>query len=186
MSTGASDLGMVINRGGKSMVVTGENWFAQNLTLAITGHSHATTNLILLAYRDDVLVAATDAGDITGTSDLAAGYLDTATEEMQTAMADALHGEIVDIDLRMWDSETLELIAEGVLRLRGVLINEAMTPLTPLSSTTIFWGDLCSYLGKTYMKNNEDGLWYPFSLRGTGATVHYTIDETGGIAIPGG
>lgn len=166
------------------MVVTGDNWFAQLLSLSITGHDYSPSNLILLAYRGDTLVASTD--DISGTDSHATGTLNTATEEMQTAMENAVHGEIVDIDLRLWDSGMLELLAEGTLRLRGVMVNETLTPLSPIASTTIFWGDLCSYNGKTYLKNNDDGLWYPFSLRGTGETVNYTIDESGGIAIPGG
>lgn len=181
MSVGTSDCTIVVDRSRKRMYCAGTNWFMQALDLDITGHDYAVGNLLLLAYRGSTIVAMCD--EISGTSADATGILDTATEEMQTAISDAdtQHGEIMKVDLRLWDTNSLELLAEGSLDIRGIIGSYTTSPVTPISATTVFWGDLCSFGGKTYLKNNEDGLWYPFSLRGTGETVHYTVDETAGL-----
>jgi hypothetical protein len=57
------------------------------------------------------------------------------------------------------------------------------TPVHPVTGSTVIWGNLAMYGGATYVKSGTDGLWYPFNLNGTGATVTESIGTTG-IIIP--
>lgn len=183
---GSSALTAVLTRGARSLRLDGDSWHRQELSITLTGHSPATPeNLVMVGYRNGVLVATV--ASFAGTSSSATGTLDTNTEEMEDAFEDISAGAIQNIDLRLWDQSSQELIGLGVLELRSTGFtysdDTGATPVTPVSGTTIIWGKLALYSGKTYLKNDEDGLWYPFSLKGSGETIHEEYDETGGITI---
>ena len=78
----------------------------------------------------------------------------------------------------------MELRGLGRLPVHAIVqtyaVDSGATPVSPIAGTTIIWGKLALYNGLTYEKNDEDGLWYPINLSGSGATTH---PENGDVGI---
>lgn len=184
---GSSTANVTVTRSKRRMDFDGINWFRQDIALTLTGHSPSTPeNLVLVGYRGATLVMASPS--FAGTSSSATGTISTNTTELQTKIADMQIGGVCTVAMRLWDQASLELIASGVLDILApkyaYSTDTGATPVTPISGSTIIWGKLALYNGITYRKNDDDGLWYPTSLRGTGDQMHDELDETGGIVIP--
>lgn len=186
MSVGTSTLSVVVTESSKTMVVTsGPVWFRNLVTVTLSGFgSHSAGNLILLVYRGSTLVAYCDA--FSGPNTGATGSLDTNTSEMEDCFEDADIGEIVEFDLFVYDTDptSLDMLASGILKVRGTRDYAESSPIAPISDTTVFIGSFAFYDGKTYVRSASDGLYYEFAAYGSGAQVTDSLGTTG-IEIPG-
>jgi hypothetical protein len=169
----------------KKLRMAGANYFRQEVSVTMNGHAYASPeNLILLGYKGKTLVC--QASNFAGSASVANDVIDLNTTELARFMTSVRVNAVRTIELRLWiDTTVPELMAMGSWDIRGIDDYEAYdsASVTPLSGSTLIWGNLAMVGGKTYLKNSEDGLWYPIDLSGTGGTVHYGIDETGGITI---
>lgn len=183
---GASNATLTVERANRSLLFVGSNWHRQLVSLAITGHACVPEQLVLVGYSRAGVLCATGA-TFGGTSEAATAELDLNTTELATVFSGVATGLPRSLRFRLWNEETLELLAVGDMPILSTGItytaDTGATPVSPIGDTTIIWGKLALYGGNTYLKNDEDGLWYPFDLRGTGETVHFDVGE-GGITIP--
>lgn len=181
MSVGTQNIAIALDQAERRFTISVLPWRRKLLTITLTGHSPAAAgDIAIVGYIRNTLVVTASA--FTGTSASATGTLDLDTDELATAFAGAVHGATRAIDLRIWNGNvsSLELLAYGPLPVHQVALAHASdvgsTPVTPVAASTIVWGNLALYNGVTYVKNNQDGWWYPFDLRGDGDSTH---PETG-------
>lgn len=192
---GSSPCAVAVTPADKLLVFSGKNYFRQGLNLTLRGHDATPENLVLVCYRNNdagegvlCAVAPADGFPWAGTSSVATVTLVTNTEELELLMDGVSQGAERYLDARLWNQSTMELVARGRLALRGTGYtyddDTGVTPTPPVSGTTIIWGNLATSGGKTYLKNNEDGLWYPIDLRGSGSAVYFEDHPGEGITLP--
>ena len=178
---GASSLAIAVTRAAKKLVLTGTNWFREDIAVSITGFSPSTAeNLVMVVYQGDTLVV-TGQG-FTG-STTASGTVETNTEELEVFMDAVPDGAIRTFDVFLWDAQSLVMLGSTKWNILGVRGYSASTPVTPITGSTVIWGNIAMYNGTTYVKSLTDGLWYPFALNGSGTGVTEATGTTG-IVIP--
>lgn len=182
---------LVLNRGLRRLALPATVWFRQTVQLTLRGFAPSNAeNLALLVYRaldgTETLVAA--ATPFTAVGDNAVGALDTNTTEMETVFADAWDRAARTFDMRLYDGQSKELLGVGPLTVchsgHDYDADMGAGAPTPISGTTLIWGKLALYNGQTYLKNDEDGLWYAVTLGGTGLTTHFVTGNTGIVITP--
>jgi hypothetical protein len=173
---------VIVNRSEKKMSIIGTNWLRDDVSLTITGFSPATSEtMVLLGYRGPDLVLTCQG--FTGTTS-AAAVMDTNTTELVGKMAGVPDGATRAIKMFLWDTQSLILLAQGVMDIIKTSLYSASSTTTPITGSTMIWGNLAFFNNGTYVKST-DGFWYPFSASGSGTGVREVIG-TVGIVIPGG
>jgi hypothetical protein len=190
-SIGTSALTCIVSPDARTLWFDGDNWSRQGLVVTITGHARAPTDLLLAVRRRGILVASLVAGTITGTTALATGTLDTNTVELENSMVGLLQGDVVRLQVELWDTNiaSLELIGTGEFELHcsGPLYGASVAvPVTPLTGSTGSLGNLGWKSGATYWRNDDvpgPNNWFPVTLRGAAGEMF--IDYTApGVSIP--
>lgn len=116
MSIGTATATVTLSTTKRTGVFDGIVYRRNAVTVTITGQSAAAANLYMAVYRNATLVAACNSFSASGSD--AVGTLDTNTTELQTAMTDLDHGVEMELRFRLWNTSTLELVADGRLNVR--------------------------------------------------------------------
>lgn len=185
MSVGTSTKTLTATASSKKIAATGTPvWFRNLVTLTLTGFgSHNPSNLVLLAYRGSTLVALCE--DFAG-SPTATGTMDLNTTELETVMDSVWTQGARDLAIFLFNSDetSLEMVANGTLRVYKQADYSETVPVSPISGTTVFIGNLAIYNGKTYLRDTGTGLYHEFAAATMQGSVTETLDSEG-ITIPG-
>jgi hypothetical protein len=186
MSVGTAAIAAAVTLNTRNIVISGDlAWFRKLVTLTVSGVTgHTAANLVAFLYRNATLVALASSPTDSG-GGVCVFSLDLNTAELEDFM-DVESGEPRDFDLFIYDSEatSLELLGQCRFEVLGNRDYAAVSPIPPLSSTTVFIGSFAFYNGKTYLRSSTDGLYYEFAAYGAGQTVSDALSTTG-ITIPG-
>ncbi len=187
MSIGISVATAVIVPASKQLSIAGDNYFRHAVTVNLSGHNTATALLALFAYRNSILEATQAAAGWTGSASAASTTVDLNTTAMQTLFTGITKEAVRELNVRIYNSTSLELIGQGNWAIRSPSYDYATdmgsTPVVPITGSTLKWGKLAMTGGITYGLNDDDGLYYPVSFHGAGAAIHLDLGETG-IVIP--
>lgn len=171
-----------VNRTEKKLSITGINWLRDDVVLTVTGFSPAVSeSMVLLGYRgpDLVLTCQGFLGSTTATA-----TMDTNMTELVAKMEKVPAGAMRAIKMFLWDTQSLILLGQGIMDIIKTNLYSATSPTTPITGSTMIWGNLAFFNNGTYVKST-DGFWYPFSASGSGSGVREVLG-TVGIVIPGG
>lgn len=183
MSVGASSLNMTVIPAQKAITTSGGPvWFRQLVSLTITGTTATPGNMVMLVYRGSTLVAS--CVSFSGPDGAVIGDLDTNTAEMEAVFDGVSSGATRQFGLYLYDSSTGDLLGNTELSVLSSREYGAVSPIPPISDTTVFIGSFAFYNGKTYIRSATDGLYYEFLAAGSGSEVTEAISTTG-ITIPG-
>ena len=167
----------------RGMTILGSHiLFRDVAALTIAGTTATPANMVLMVYRGSTLVQ--NVISFSGPNGAVVGNLDTATAEIEDVFTDVSLGAIRQFDVFLYDSVTPDLLAAGKINLVASREMGAVTPIPPLSETTMFIGSFAFYQGKTYIRSSTDGLYYEFAAERSGTEVTESLDTTG-ITIPG-
>lgn len=172
------------------MFTSGRPWACQTINMSIGGCPSIGANLVMTAYVNGTLVMAAD--DFTGGPGTVTGAIESNTTPLNKFMKLLPKGRWLDVDVRLWDSDSQELLATGTLRIYSngfeytADTGDAVVPA--VSGSTLIWGIIAKVGGVTYLYNNTDSRWYPLNgLAGTGDAMHLDWDPDNGLdSIPEG
>jgi hypothetical protein len=110
-TVGTSAATLTVRATAKRLSVVGDVWHREAVTLAVANAGVAAGNLLLLVYRGSTLVAS--AAAFTGTTASASGTVNLDSAALATVMEDIARSRDVRLTVRLWDSTTGDLLAEG-------------------------------------------------------------------------
>lgn len=185
---GLSTLTLYVNRAQKMIQAVGRNFFRQSLSISIHDHEATSANLTLVMYRGADVMQMQET--FTG-SDPAVAALDTNVTTVDAIMDGVNTGESRTFGLRLWDSASGELLAEGDMALLGnaMLIGDdgLDVPATP-TTTPGGWVNLGNdwWNGSDhYTVNATTGLLRKTWYEGSGDEFHAVYDDAANeIPIP--
>ena len=160
------------------------------LTLAGTG-SLSAANMRTVLYRlnkngIDVTLVAT-CSTFTGPANAFVGTMSLNTTELVAAFTaiSARQYETLRFNLLVYDASESVYIVDEHLDVAYEVALAGATPghVSPITTSTITWGNFRLSGGVIYIQNLTDGLFYPLRLAGASTQVHADIPGDGGIVL---
>ena len=184
---GSSTCTVVVDRSARTIKHSGVNWYTQAVTATVSGFGAAVAaNLALLFYRNiaGVMTNVANGGTMVASGSNAVATIQTYTAGLATVFTGVKVGAIRVLDMLLYDGDSLELLGTGWFNLRSTAYTHpsdasAAAAVTPITGTTVVWGNLAKSGSTIYGKNEDDGLWYPVTFHGAGADIHLNLGETG-------
>ncbi len=183
MSIGTASTTATVSLDSKKLFFSGEVlWFRKLVTVTLAGHTGSPANFVIMAYKGTTLAGL--AVNIAGGNTFS---LDLNTTEMLTFFpATVPYGSELEFDVRVYDTDvtSLELLGSGIMLVRQTTDYSGTVPVSPISATTQFIGNMAFYNGASYLYNPTTLKYHEFRAAGAAGEAGFWMDPTG-IDIPG-
>lgn len=185
---GTSDVAITVDRTNKRLQVAGTNFFRQSLNLSVASHGASAANLVLVLYRDGIVMQTVDG---MSDNDPASAALDTNVTTMGDVFTGKQSGEALKFGMRLWDKSSEECLARGDITILGnadLYTTDGESEPTVPEATTGGWvhlGDDWWNGSDHYRLNVTTNKLRKVWTEGTGDQFHEVYDDAvNEIAIP--